>query len=277
MRILSSVTELRAWRAQQGEVALVPTMGNLHAGHLHLVEQAKVRAECVVVSIFVNPMQFGAHEDLDRYPRTFREDCEQLERLGTDAVFAPAVDEIYPRGLAEQTAITVPHISDILCGASRPGHFTGVATVVCKLFNMVQPTLACFGEKDYQQLQVIKLMTQDLALPVEVVGIPTVRATDGLALSSRNGYLNSTEREQAPAIYAAIQAAAHAVQQGQAVADVEAQLAQLLEQAQLRVDYVAIRRQLDLAEPQQDDHQLVVLVAAYAGTTRLIDNLQFQR
>lgn len=277
MIILSSVAELRAWRAQQGDVALVPTMGNLHAGHLHLVERAKALAERVVVSIFVNPLQFGAHEDLDRYPRTFNADCEQLERLGTDAVFAPAVDEMYPRGVFEQTSVTVPHISNILCGASRPGHFTGVATVVCKLFNMVQPTLACFGEKDYQQLQVIKLMTEDLAMPVKVIGVPTVRAPDGLALSSRNGYLNSAERQQAPAIYAAMQAAVERVQQGDSIAAVEAKLTQLLEQANLRVDYVAIRRQLDLAEPQQDDQQLVALVAAYAGTTRLIDNLKFER
>ncbi|WP_278361354.1 pantoate--beta-alanine ligase, partial [Idiomarina abyssalis] len=201
MRVLKSLAELRKWRQQQSEVALVPTMGNLHDGHLHLVKTALERCDNVVVSIFVNPMQFGANEDLDSYPRTLEADCQALDALGVSAVFTPQVSDVYPRGLDKQTRIEVPGISDILCGASRPGHFTGVATIVCKLFNMVQPQLAVFGEKDYQQLQVIRLMTQDLSLPVEVLGAPTQRETSGLAMSSRNGYLSPEQKQQAAALY----------------------------------------------------------------------------
>lgn len=278
MQLFKSLQELRAWRDQQhARIALVPTMGNLHEGHLKLVDLAKQHADLVIVSIFVNPLQFGANEDLDNYPRTLEADCQALAERGAHGVFAPQVSDVYPRGLAVQTFIEVPQISEILCGASRPGHFRGVATIVAKLFNMVQPQVAVFGEKDFQQLQVIRLMTQDLSLPVDVIGMPTERATDGLALSSRNGYLSTSERQQAPLIYQTLRALAEAVQQG---TDSEIALAtarQQLEQAGFRIDYLELRRQADLQHADANDHELVVLVAAFLGRTRLIDNLQFTR
>lgn len=278
MQVLKSLDELRAWRSLlEGSVALVPTMGNLHEGHLKLVDMAQQQADHVVVSIFVNPMQFGKNEDLDAYPRTFDADCAALIERGTAAVFAPTVADVYPRGLAEQTTIEVPGISDILCGASRPGHFRGVATIVAKLFNMVQPDVAIFGEKDFQQLQVIRLMTADLSLPVTVLGMPTERADDGLALSSRNGYLSESERTQAPIIYQTLQQTAAAIQQGLAIEAAEQQAREILSQQGLRIDYVEVRRRSDLQRPQPTDHELVMLVAAFLGKTRLIDNLAFDR
>lgn len=278
MKVIDTLSDLRQWRQQATrKIALVPTMGNLHQGHLQLVKMARQQAEQVVVSIFVNPMQFSANEDLDRYPRTFKEDCAALAEMGVDLVFAPSVEDVYPRGLAEQTAITVPGISDILCGASRPGHFTGVATIVAKLFNMVQPHVAIFGQKDYQQLQVIRLMTEDLSIPVEVIGAPTMRASDGLALSSRNGYLSPQEREQAPFIYQLLQQSATQLRQGESPAQLEQQGVEALTAAGFKVDYLAVRRALDLQAPGAEDKALVVLVAAYLGTTRLIDNLGVDR
>lgn len=279
MQLFKSLQELRAWRAQQtGRIALVPTMGNLHEGHLKLVDLAKQHADVVIVSIFVNPMQFGANEDLDNYPRTLDADCQALAERGAHGVFAPQVSDVYPRGLAVQTYIEVPQISEILCGASRPGHFRGVATIVAKLFNMVQPHTAVFGEKDFQQLQVIRLMTQDLSLPVEVIGMPTERAEDGLALSSRNGYLSPSERQLAPVIYKTLTALADAIHQ-QGIDD-EIALANArheLEEHGFRIDYLELRRRSDLQPARADDHELVVLVAAFLGRTRLIDNLQFTR
>ncbi|MBG22314.1 MAG: pantoate--beta-alanine ligase [Idiomarinaceae bacterium] len=279
MQLFKSLQELRAWRAQQtGRIALVPTMGNLHEGHLKLVDLAKQHADVVIVSIFVNPMQFGANEDLDNYPRTLDADCQALAERGAHGVFAPQVSDVYPRGLAVQTVIEVPQISEILCGASRPGHFRGVATIVAKLFNMVQPHTAVFGEKDFQQLQVIRLMTQDLSLPVEVIGMPTERAEDGLALSSRNGYLSPSERQLAPVIYKTLTALADAIHQ-QGIDD-EIALASArheLEEHGFRIDYLELRRRSDLQPARADDHELVVLVAAFLGRTRLIDNLQFTR
>lgn len=278
MQLLKSLEELRAWRKQQrGTLALVPTMGNLHRGHLRLVETAKDYADEVVVSIFVNPMQFGANEDLDSYPRTFDADCQALAELGVNAVFAPTVEDVYPRGLAQQTVVEVPVISDLLCGASRPGHFLGVATVVTKLFNMVQPDVAVFGEKDFQQLQVIRLMTQDLSMPVDVIGIPTERADDGLALSSRNGYLSTEERRKAPVIFKTLQDIAARIRNGESDAAALAEGYASIEQAGLRIDYLELRRREDLLQADADDKELVVLVAAFAGKTRLIDNLQFDR
>lgn len=278
MQVFKSLQELRAWRAQQhARIALVPTMGNLHEGHLKLVDVAKQHADLVIVSIFVNPLQFGANEDLDNYPRTLEADCQALAERGAHGVFAPQVSDVYPRGLAVQTFIEVPQISEMLCGASRPGHFRGVATIVAKLFNMVQPQVAIFGEKDFQQLQVIRLMTQDLSLPVDVIGMPTERAADGLALSSRNGYLSTSERQQAPIIYQTLNTLAKAVQQG---TDSEVALAsarQQLEQAGFRIDYLELRRQADLQHADVNDDELVVLVAAFLGRTRLIDNVQFKR
>lgn len=278
MQVLKSLDELRAWRSLvEGTVALVPTMGNLHEGHLKLVDTAQQQADHVVVSIFVNPMQFGQNEDLDAYPRTFEADCAALNERETTAVFAPTVADVYPRGLAEQTSIEVPGVSDILCGASRPGHFRGVATIVAKLFNMVQPDIAIFGEKDFQQLQVIRLMTADLSLPVTVLGMPTERAHDGLALSSRNGYLSEPERAQAPIIYQTIQQVAAMIQQGLTVAEAEQHAREVFSQQGLRIDYIEVRRRADLQPPQTEDHELVVLVAVFLGKTRLIDNIAFDR
>lgn len=279
MQLFKNLQELRAWRTQQtNRIALVPTMGNLHEGHLKLVDLAKQHADVVIVSIFVNPMQFGANEDLDSYPRTLDADCQALAKRGAQVVFAPQVSDVYPRGLAVQTFIEVPQISDILCGASRPGHFRGVATVVAKLFNMVQPDVAVFGEKDFQQLQVIRLMTQDLSLPVEVIGMPTERSDDGLALSSRNSYLSQSERQLAPHIYKALKRVVDAIHhQGIADGDALASARRELEGNGFRLDYLELRRRSDLQPASTQDRQLVVLVAAYLGRTRLIDNLQFTR
>lgn len=279
MQLFKGLEELRGWRKQQTQsIALVPTMGNLHEGHLKLVDLAKRYADKVVVSIFVNPMQFGKNEDLDNYPRTLEADCQALAERGVAGVFAPQVSDIYPRGLDVQTVIEVPQISDILCGASRPGHFRGVATIVAKLFNMVQPQYAVFGEKDYQQLQVIRLMVKDLSLPVDIISAPTERALDGLALSSRNGYLSHQERQQAPQLYATLQQLQKCLQHGEEDAkSVLQDGAQQLTTLGFKVDYLELRRPSDLQVATPDDNDLVLLVAAYLGTTRLIDNLQFAR
>jgi pantoate--beta-alanine ligase len=274
---LAELRERRAAFATAGErVAFVPTMGNLHDGHLELVRRGRALAPRVVVSIFVNPLQFGAGEDLASYPRTLERDAGLLEAAGADLLFAPPVAEMYPR--PQQTRVEVPGLSDILCGASRPGHFVGVATVVCKLLNMVQPQVALFGEKDFQQLAVIRRMVEDLCVPVQILGVPTVREPDGLAMSSRNGYLTAAERRQAPALYRALQAAAAALATG--AADPEAvarQAAAAIDAAGLRTDYVSVRRAGDLAPAGAGDADLVVLAAAYLGRARLIDNLLVQR
>lgn len=278
MQVLKSLEELRAWRKQlKGSLAFVPTMGNLHEGHLKLVDLGRQRADAVIVSIFVNPLQFGANEDLDSYPRTFSADCQALAERGAAAVFAPTVADMYPRGLAQQSFIEVPGISDILCGASRPGHFRGVATIVAKLFNMVQPDLAVFGEKDFQQLQVIRLMSKDLSLPVKVIGMPTERADDGLALSSRNGYLSAAERQQAPLIYATLQTIAAQLKAGNSIDTALADATARLQQGGFRIDYLSVRRRSDLVEANSNDNDLVIVVAAFLGNTRLIDNLQLTR
>jgi pantoate--beta-alanine ligase len=278
MHLLEQVAELRqrvaAWRRSGARVAFVPTMGNLHLGHLTLVRVARTQADRTVASIFVNPLQFGPREDLAAYPRTLERDREMLAAEGTDLLFAPAVEAVYPRGQEAQTRVEVPGLSGILCGASRPGHFTGVATVVCELFNMVQPDLAVFGEKDFQQLLVIRRMTEDLSLPVEIQGVPTVREADGLALSSRNGYLTADERGRASAIYRALQAARDRLVEGTAMDAVEAAGREVLSRAGLVPDYFSVRRSEDLAEPQVADRELVVLAAAHLGQARLIDNLR---
>jgi pantoate--beta-alanine ligase len=249
-------------------------MGNLHAGHLELVRRARERADRTVVSIFVNPLQFGPSEDLAAYPRTLEADRKRLAEAGADLLFAPGVEEVYPGGQAGQTRVEVPGISDILCGASRPGHFTGVATVVCKLFNMVQPDLAVFGEKDFQQLMVIRRMTADLSMPVEILGAPTVREPDGLAMSSRNGYLNEEERQRAPRLQQTLRSAAQALQRGESVVGVESRAAAELAAAGFEPDYFSVRRAADLGEPGADEHELVILAAAHLGQTRLIDNIR---
>lgn len=255
-------------------IALVPTMGNLHEGHLTLVRRARERAERVMVSIFVNPLQFGAGEDFDAYPRTLARDADLLAGEGVDWLFNPGVQVMYPGSAAEQTRVVVPGISDILCGAARPGHFEGVATVVCKLFNMVRPDLALFGKKDYQQLLVIRRMVADLAMPVEIVGVPTVREANGLAMSSRNGYLSPDERAEAAVIYRTLCDTAEGLHAGRSAAELIAQGTAAIDAAGLRTDYLAIRRQADLTEPTPGDTELVVLAAARLGRARLIDNLE---
>lgn len=281
MERIDHLSELRAriadWRRAGETIAFVPTMGNLHAGHLTLATEARRHARRLVVSIFVNPLQFGPQEDLAAYPRTLARDESLLVDGGCDLLFAPDPGTMYPRGQEAQTRVEVPGLSDILCGSSRPGHFRGVATVVCKLFHMVQPDLALFGEKDYQQLLVIRRLVEDLAIPIEIVGVPTVREADGLAMSSRNGYLSADERARAPALYQTLRAAADALTAGQAVAAVEHQAAQALAAKGLRPDYVSVRRSQDLAEPGDQDPELVVLAAAYLGRARLIDNLRVRR
>jgi len=278
MNTVKTVRELRAAVARaRGEgkrIGFVPTMGNLHSGHAALVTKAAQRADFVVASIFVNPLQFGAGEDLDKYPRTLAADQERLLEAGCHLLFAPGVEEIYPDGMAVQTRVSVPQLSEGLCGASRPGHFEGVATVVSKLFNMVQPDLAVFGEKDFQQLAVIRAMVRDLNMPIQIIGEPTVRAEDGLALSSRNGYLSPEQRAAAPALYRTLRTMAEAIGKGQRdfpvlLAEGQAQLVA----AGFRPDYLEVRHALTLRPAMIDDRDLVILAAAYMGTTRLIDNL----
>lgn len=267
---------LKAARKTGKSIALVPTMGNLHAGHITLVKKAKQRADIVVVSIFVNPTQFGVNEDFDKYPRTLAADSALLAEAQCDLVFAPAAQEMYPDGRSQNTSVSVSGITEVLCGKSRPGHFTGVATVVSKLFNIVQPDMALFGEKDYQQLAVIRRFSKELCFPIEIVGVPTVRAEDGLALSSRNGFLSVDERKLAPQIYQTLSNLRSAIENGQRdYAMLAAAGNGHLEKCGFTPDYLEIRRQdLDPAGPE--DKALVILVAARLGTTRLIDNLAFE-
>ncbi|WP_148861553.1 pantoate--beta-alanine ligase [Marinobacter fonticola] len=282
MRTVHTIRELRALinshRQNGHRIGLVPTMGNLHDGHISLVEKARQHADVVVTSIFVNPIQFGAGEDLDNYPRTMREDQEKLEQAGNHIVFAPSVEEIYPHGLVEQTQITVPVVSEGHCGASRPGHFNGVSTVVTMLFNMVQPDVAFFGQKDFQQLAVIRKMADDLFMPVEIVGAPTVRDEDGLARSSRNGYLTENERLIAPVLYKTLQQTAANIQDGQTnFAELEKEAAETLTKAGFRPDYVNIAHSLTLKPAKPGDDDITILAAAFLGKTRLIDNLSVYR
>ena len=280
MQIVNTVFDLREvikiWRSNGESVAFVPTMGNLHAGHLHLVNKAKKSADRVVVSIFVNPTQFGVGEDFETYPRTERDDQEKLEVEGADLLFLPAVADIYSPDA--KTTVTVTGLSERYCGASRPGHFSGVATVVCKLFNIVQPTVALFGLKDFQQWTIIKTMVRDLNIPVEILGIDTVRESDGLALSSRNNYLTGTEKKVAPKLYQALCIARDAVLSGnQAYAELEQQAHRFLQQAGFQTDYFSVCRSHDLEKAGLDDVDLVLLAAAKLGKTRLIDNIYFSR
>jgi pantoate--beta-alanine ligase len=281
MNTVKTVLELRAAVARaRGEgkrIAFVPTMGNLHEGHVALVEKAGQRADFVVASIFVNPLQFGPNEDLAKYPRTLVADQEKLVAAGCQLLFHPDLEEMYPPGQEGQTRVSVPGVSEGLCGGSRPGHFEGVATVVTKLFNMVQPDLAVFGEKDFQQLAVIRTLVRDLNMPIQIIGEPTVRAEDGLALSSRNGYLSAEQRAAAPALYRTLQQLASAIRDG------NRDFAQLIETGQaslvsagFRPDYLEIREASSLRPAEANDTKLVILGAAFMGTTRLIDNLAFQ-
>lgn len=281
MNTVKSVRELRAAvsqaRAEGKQIAFVPTMGNLHAGHAALVEKAAQRADFVVASIFVNPLQFGPNEDLESYPRTLLADQEKLVQAGCHLLFTPDVAEMYPHGTDGQTRVSVAGVSEGLCGASRPGHFEGVATVVSKLFNMVQPDLAIFGQKDFQQLAVIRTLVRDLNMPIQIIGEPTVRAEDGLALSSRNGYLSAEQRDAAPLLYRTLKEMANAIKAG------ERDYAKLITAAQaqhsaagLRPDYMEVREANGLRPATADDRHLVILVAAFTGNTRLIDNLAFE-
>jgi len=269
---------VRAWRTAGLGVGFVPTMGNLHAGHMSLLAAAHDRADRIVASVFVNPLQFGPNEDFARYPRTPEEDRQLLLEARCDLLFAPPVTEIYPEGGSQATLVSVRGLSDILCGQFRPGHFEGVATVVAKLFGIVAPDVAVFGEKDFQQYTIIHRMAQDLALPVEVVGAPTVRAADGLALSSRNRYLSADERVRAPTIYLALREAAKRIETGDSdfeAIEREGRLA--LERGGLRPDYFSVKTALDLAPPTATSADLVVLTAARLGRARLIDNLRVRR
>jgi len=280
---LNSIADLRdrvaKWRASGQRIAFVPTMGNLHAGHATLVDRAREVADRVAVSIFVNPLQFGANEDFGKYPRTLDADQDLLRRHQAAAVFVPSVSDMYPRPLAETTMVSVPELSGILCGAYRPGHFVGVATVVARLFNLVQPDVALFGEKDWQQLAVIRRMVQDLAFPIEIVGVPTVREADGLAMSSRNSYLTGSERAKAPLLFATLQRVARQlqVQRGAEFGELEGLAQAELVRQGFSVDYVTIRRAMDLASPGTGDDEFIVLAAAWLGRARLIDNLVVRR
>ncbi|GAA76097.1 MULTISPECIES: pantoate--beta-alanine ligase [Pseudoalteromonas] len=273
--IKSLRSQIKAWRQAGLSVAFVPTMGNLHRGHFSLVEKAKTLADKVVVSIFVNPMQFGANEDLDNYPRTLSEDKQGLAELGTDIVFTPSVSTIYPNGLGEQSFVDVPGVSLGYCGGSRPGHFKGVATVVTKLFNLVQPDYACFGEKDFQQLQVIKTMARDLSMPVEIIGVPTMREVSGLAMSSRNGYLSAEQKTTATALFKALGQCAEQLKLGNKdFTSLKTHAKQSLEQAGLKPDYFEIAQRDTLKTATLDDNHFVILAAAFLGSVRLIDNMQ---
>ncbi|UGB39238.1 pantoate--beta-alanine ligase [Frateuria soli] len=267
---------IRGWRVQGQTVGFVPTMGNLHEGHHSLIKLARARADRVVASVFVNPTQFGPGEDFERYPRTLAQDQAGLAEMDCDLLFAPDVSTIYPFGAGQSVRVSVPGITDILEGAHRPGHFDGVATVVCKLFNLVQPDVAVFGQKDFQQLKVIERMVRDLSLPLKVVAAPTLRAADGLALSSRNQYLSQAERALAPQIHETLLKMRELLEKGHARKVIEQAAASTLGRAGFLPDYAVIRRAEDLAEPADDEHQgLVALIAARLGSTRLIDNLPF--
>ena len=265
--------EVRRWRQESKRVALVPTMGNLHQGHLTLVDEAREQADIVVVSVFVNPMQFDRADDLARYPRTLQEDCEKLNRHGVDVVFAPAPADIYPKGLESQTFVEVPGLSYLLEGASRPGHFRGMATIVSKLFNLVQPDIACFGEKDFQQLAIIRKMVADMGYDIEIIGVPTVRAKDGLALSSRNGYLSADERKLAPGLSEVMNSMAARLANGERHIEeiIEAGEAALLEKG-FQPDGLAICDADTLQPLTVDSRCAVILMAAWLGKARLIDN-----
>jgi len=278
MKIVSKINQLRAqicqWRQQGLKIAFVPTMGNLHAGHISLVAEAHRHADKVVASIFVNPMQFGANEDIDNYPRTMENDKQQLVAAKTDLLFTPTPSIIYPKGLDKQSYVEVPNVSDGYCGESRPGHFRGVSTVVCKLFNLVQPDIACFGLKDYQQVQVIQTMVEDLSMPIEIIPVATVRESSGLALSSRNGYLTPEELKMAPALAQNIQWLAKEIKTNNDFIGLAKQAASYIDNAGMKTDYIHICHARTLQPASEDDKELVILAAAHCGKARLIDNLQ---
>lgn len=266
---------VRAWRYNGEQVAFVPTMGNLHAGHGKLVQEARRRAQRVVVSVFVNPLQFGPNEDYASYPRTPAEDQRLLEELQVDLLFVPEVDDMYPHGQALTARVQVPEIDSILCGAFRPGHFTGVATIVAKLLNLVQPDIAVFGEKDFQQLMIIRRATDDLCMPIDIVGVATMREQDGLAMSSRNRYLSPGDRAIAPAIYRELERARQQIESGSRNFEaVERAGFEALKQVGFRPDYFSIRDAATLSAPSPQSSEVAVLAAARIGRARLIDNVR---
>ena len=278
MDVISTGEEMRelheGWRHHDEHVALVPTMGNLHEGHLSLVELARQHAERVVVTVFVNPTQFGEGEDFEEYPRTLKRDTQRVKKLDADVLFTPDVDVVYPFGIDKATLVSVPGLTRNFCGASRPGHFDGVTTVVARLFALVQPDVAVFGQKDYQQQLVIRHMTADLSLPIRIITAPTVREPDGLAMSSRNQYLSAAERAVAPQLHAALETIGTQLQNGKRdFEELENDAGNTLEAAGFIPDYVAIRRAENLELPDRDCDEIVVLAAAHLGKARLIDNI----
>lgn len=271
MQVVSIVAELRTCLANERAITFVPTMGNLHEGHLNLMRLARKHGNCVVASVFVNPLQFGPSEDFDRYPRTLEADCVKLESL-VDIVFAPSINEMYPE---QQTVFVEPPTANELCGASRPGHFRGMATVVLKLLNIVQPHVALFGKKDYQQLHIIRQMVAQLNFPIRIIGGETIRAADGLALSSRNQYLNAAQRSQATLLYQTLQDLRVAILQGRRdFEQLQNQAVSVLSEKGWAVDYVAVRNQSDLQPASQAQRELVILAAAKLGGVRLLDNVE---
>jgi len=272
-RIKQKISE---WKKKDYKIALVPTMGNLHAGHLALVEKAKSLADKVIVSIFVNPMQFGENEDFDSYPRTLEEDGKKLQQLNVDLLFSPPIKTMYPRSANEATYVHVPGMSEILCGEFRPTHFRGVTTIVNKLFNVLEPDIAVFGEKDFQQVVVIKQMVFDLLMSVEIVSLPTIREDDGLAMSSRNQYLDVQQRKQAAALYTVLQELKTQCQSSTDLRDLENNGKESLVSKGFEVEYLSFRNPVDLSEGDINDSSLVLLVAAWLGKTRLIDNVRIK-
>ena len=271
-------TTLKNWRQADNKIAFVPTMGNLHDGHLSLVKLAKQHADKVVVSIFVNPLQFGPQEDFATYPKTIADDQQKLAALQVDTLFLPTIETIYPHDLIEQTFVEVPGISKDLCGASRPGFFRGIATIVNKLFNIVQPDVAIFGEKDYQQLLVIKKMVVDLSLPIEILSGPIIREANGLAMSSRNNYLSAVDKDKATLLYQTLSRVQQSILTGNTdYHELCQQGLDKLAQQGFHTDYLSVRRQKDLQTPSTNDKNLIVLGAVYLGKTRLIDNICFSR
>ena len=273
MDIIPRVDDLRTRLRDEHAVCFVPTMGNLHEGHLQLMRTARRHGTCLVASIFVNRLQFGPNEDFDRYPRTFEADCEKLRSCGVDVLFAPDEKELYPD---PQVFLVQPSaLGDVLEGEFRPGFFRGVATIVLKLLNIVQPKVAVFGKKDYQQLMIVKHMVRQLALPIEIIGCDTSRAEDGLALSSRNGYLDASERDRARQLFAMLSQVVAAIRAGRRdFSAIEAETMKIMLENQWRPDYIAVRKQADLQLPTPSDRELVVLAAAWMGKTRLIDNIE---
>ncbi len=281
MIVVSTISDLRreiaAARRAGKRIGFAPTMGNLHAGHLKLIESARANAGFVVASIYVNPMQFGPKEDFSSYPRTPDDDRRALAGAKTDLVFMPSTTEIYPRGTEAQTIVDVPELGNVLCGAFRPGHFRGVTTVVNRLFNLVGPDVAVFGKKDYQQLMLIRLMVSDLGMPIEIVGVETMREADGLAMSSRNNYLRPEERERAPRLYSVLcHLRDEILRTGKIPWDAEATAIDRLQRMGFRAEYVSIVRPQDLGRPSAQDRKFAILAAAWLGRTRLIDNVELE-